>query len=35
MLEELLGKAGVNTSKLVHASIQLLRNNTKLEGFDK
>ena len=34
ILEDLSGKTGVNTSELVQAAIQLLKNNTVLEGFD-
>ena len=34
ILEDLSSKTGVNTSELVQAAIQLLKNNTVLEGFD-
>ena len=34
ILEDLSSKTGVNTSELVQAAIQLLKNNTTLEGFD-
>ena len=33
-VEDLSGKTGVNTSELVQAAIQLVKNNTTLEGFD-